>query len=409
MTLRRAGWERECDARRALFAPSLSEVSPNNDAMNTHSTRWFPAAALAAATALGGVLIGSQLSANPSVAGLSALDELQAMAEARARLVSHSDAMADLVSHAAPAVVNISSVRSGRDAGSFGLAPPGARGGQGSGVIVDPSGVVVTNHHVIANADALRVQLSDGRTLGAEVVGTDPGTDVAVVRLLGESDATYPALSFASAEPRPGETVAAIGNPFGLENSVSTGIVSAVGRDSMGITDFENFIQTDAAINPGNSGGALIDARGNLIGINTAIYSRSGGSQGIGFAIPAALVQDVMTDLQAHGRVRRGWLGVSIRDVPPKFADAVGVRGGAAVAFVQGESPAEAGGLVEGDVIVGVAGESVEDADALRDAVAGHAADATVALEVVREGERVTLDVTLGERPAPDQLRRFGR
>lgn len=377
--------------------------------MRTLSTRWRPVAALVAFAAVGGLLAGSSLSANPALGGLAALDELQDMAEARARLVSHSDAMADLIANASPAVVNISSVRSQPDNARRGFAPPRPSGGHGSGVIVDEAGVIITNHHVIQGANSLRVQLADGRTFDAELVGTDPATDVAVVRLVHEGEALFPALELADSDPRPGETVIAIGNPFGLDNSVSTGIVSATGRDRMGITDFEDFIQTDAAINPGNSGGALIDARGQLIGINTAIYSRSGGSQGIGFAIPTSLVRDVMDDLQEHGRVSRGWLGVSIRSIPEKLARAVGADGGAAVDYVDPASPAASSGLQAGDVVVSVDGQAVTDADGLRHAVARHAAGTEVSLEVVRDGAPLALPITLGERPAPDQLRGFGR
>ena len=289
-------------------------------------------------------------------------------------------------------------MRSQPDNARRGFTPPRPSGGHGSGVIVDEAGVIITNHHVIQGANSLRVQLADGRTFDAELVGTDPATDVAVVRLVHEGDALFPALELADTDPRPGETVIAIGNPFGLDNSVSTGIVSATGRDRMGITDFEDFIQTDAAINPGNSGGALIDARGQLIGINTAIYSL-GGSQGIGFAIPTSLVRDVMDDLEEHGRVSRGWLGVSIRSIPGCRA---GADGGAAVDYVDPASPAASSGLQAGDVVVSVDGQAVTDADGLRHAVARHAAG-TGRLEVVRDGAP-SRSPYARRAPGPDQL-----
>ncbi|MCB9766130.1 MAG: Do family serine endopeptidase [Alphaproteobacteria bacterium] len=269
----------------------------------------------------------------------------------------------------------------------------------GSGVIVAQDGVILTNNHVIQGAEEIQVTLSDGRSFDAELVGTDPKTDVAVVRLvdppddlrllpLGDSDAL-----------RLGEVVLAVGNPFGVGQTVTMGIVSAKGRAEVGIVDYEDFIQTDAAINPGNSGGALVNLRGELVGINTAILSRSGGYQGVGFAIPTGMARGVMDALMADGRVDRGWLGVEIQDVDADLVAALELpegSDGVLVAGVVDDSPAEAIGLERGDVIVSLNDHPVDSVSHLRNAVAAAGADAEVSMEVIRDGDRKTLTGALG-------------
>jgi serine protease Do len=272
--------------------------------------------------------------------------------------------------------------------------------GLGSGVIVTADGVVLTNHHVIEGAADIRVQTHDGRTFEAELVGSDQATDLAVLRL---RDATsLAALPFADSDGvRPGQLVLAIGNPFGLSGSVSMGIVSAVGRTRMGITDYEDFIQTDAAINPGNSGGALVNMQGELIGINTAILSRNGGYQGVGFAIPARMASHVLERLVRDGRVVRGWLGVGIQDLTPELARGLGTDVGAGVVLsdVQPGSPAAAAGLQRGDVVTHIDGQPVSGADALRHRVALLDPGREVRITGQREGRPLQRSVAIGERP----------
>src|SRR5216683_4553570 len=220
----------------------------------------------------------------------------------------------------------------------------------GSGVIVSTSGYVITNHHVVEAADEIEVALADGKKLLAKVVGNDPETDIAVLRVSAEN---LPAISFGSSETlRVGDVVLAIGNPFGVGQTVTSGIVSALGRTGLGINTFENFIQTDAAINPGNSGGALVDVNGNLLGINTAIYSRSGGSLGIGFAIPVSTARSVLESIITTGTVTRGWIGVEPQDVTPEIAESFGLeqKSGAIVAGVLQGGPADKAGIKPGDI-----------------------------------------------------------
>ncbi len=271
--------------------------------------------------------------------------------------------------------------------------------GLGSGVIVSEDGYIVTNNHVVEQADDMTVLLGDKRKFPAKLIGTDPKTDLAVIKI----DATgLPTLDWGdSTLLEVGELVLAVGNPFGLNQTVTMGIISAVGRANVGIVDYENFIQTDAAINPGNSGGALVNLQGQLIGINTAIFSRTGGYMGIGFAIPSQMVQGVMKSLIGHGKVIRGWLGVSIQELSQDMAkqfDAPDTNG-ALVGDVISGSPAEKAGIERGDIIRTYAGVAVKDSTHLRTLVADTTPDSPVPLEVWRNGKAKTLSVSIGEMP----------
>ncbi|MGA1040902.1 MAG: Do family serine endopeptidase [Burkholderiaceae bacterium] len=273
--------------------------------------------------------------------------------------------------------------------------------GLGSGVIVSPEGYVLTNHHVIETAEQIEVALADGRRAQARVVGTDPETDLAVLRIRLDN---LPVIRFGKpAEMRVGDTVLAIGNPFGVGLTVTQGIVSAVGRKQLRLSTFENFIQTDAAINPGNSGGALVDANGNLIGINTAIYSRSGGSMGIGFAISADMAKDVMESLIRSGRVSRGFIGVELQDVNADIAESFQLPSaeGSIIAGVVRGGPADRGGMKVGDVVVGVNAEKVRNQADLLSNVAAIAPGNKATFKVIRQGKPAKLVITVAERPAP--------
>jgi serine protease DegQ len=276
----------------------------------------------------------------------------------------------------------------------------------GSGVIVGTEGYILTNHHVIEAADDIEIALNDGRQAKAKVVGTDPESDLAVLKIELKE---LPAITFGRVEGvNVGDVVLAIGNPFGVGQTVTMGIVSALGRSHLGINTFENFIQTDAAINPGNSGGALIDSGGNLIGVNTAIYSRSGGSMGIGFAIPVSLAKVVMEQIIQSGSVTRGWIGVEVQDITPelaesfKLADAKGVL----IAGVVRNSPADRAGVRPGDVLLEVQGKPVPDSSTMLNVVAEARPGQTAALSLVRNGKPMTLQLTVGKRPpSPRTLR----
>ena len=275
----------------------------------------------------------------------------------------------------------------------------------GSGVIVRKDGVILTNNHVIEKADSIRVTLSDGREFEATVVGADPKSDVAVIRMKQPPKDLHPISLGDSNRLRLGEMVVAIGNPFGLGHTVTMGIVSAKGRANVGIVDYEDFIQTDAAINPGNSGGALIDLHGNLVGINTAIASRSGGYQGIGFAVPSNMARSVMTSLLKHGRVIRGWLGVAIQPVTRDLQKALGLKAarGVLVSDVVQDSPAARGGLRRGDVILKLGGETLRDPAHLRNRIAASGSGNKVRLTVLRKGKTLTLKLVLGELDGNDR------
>lgn len=271
----------------------------------------------------------------------------------------------------------------------------------GSGVIVSKDGLVLTNNHVVENAEEILITFTDEREMEAKIVGTDPKSDVAVLRLKGDLKGIEPIPIGDSTALRLGEIVLAMGNPFGLEHTVTMGIVSAKGRANVGITDYEDFIQTDAAINPGNSGGALINLKGELVGINTAIISRSGGYQGIGFAIPSNMAQSIMSSLVKYGKVIRGWLGVSIQDLDQGLAKAMGLdqTSGVLVSEVIEDSPAQKAGIKRGDVILKINGQQVNTTGKLRSTVASLGAGTKVSIDYVRNKEKKSGAVELGQLP----------
>jgi len=271
--------------------------------------------------------------------------------------------------------------------------------GLGSGVIVTSDGYIITNNHVVEGADELNVSLPDKRTFNAKVIGTDPKTDLAVIKI---DVSNLPALPWGDASQlEVGEMVLAVGNPFGLSQTVTMGIISAIGRANVGIVDYEDFIQTDAAINPGNSGGALVNLKGELIGINTAIFSQSGGYMGIGFAIPSTMAKSVMQSLIKHGKVIRGWIGLSIQDVTPDLAKEFGATEskGALVEDVLEDSPASKAKIERGDIITTYDGVTVRDSNHLRGLVADTAPGTTARLSVLRDKKTMDLNITIGELP----------
>ena len=273
--------------------------------------------------------------------------------------------------------------------------------GLGSGVIISPDGYILTNNHVVEGADEIAVTLTDSRNARARVIGTDPDTDLASLKI--ELDKLPVIVLGNSDELAVGDRVLAIGNPFGVGQTVTSGIVSALGRTQLGINTFENFIQTDAAINPGNSGGALVDANGNLMGINTAIYSRSGGSMGIGFAIPVSTAKMVLDGIVKDGQVTRGWIGVEPSELSPELAETFGVKATAGVIItgVLQDGPAAQAGLRPGDVIVRVGDKSIGSVPALLTSVAALKPGVQAPFEIQRGGSALTLDVTPGLRPTP--------
>ncbi|MCB1737421.1 MAG: Do family serine endopeptidase [Gammaproteobacteria bacterium] len=322
---------------------------------------------------------------------------------------------ADAVAHAQPAVVNIHTAKVIERERHPLLDDPFFRqflGRQlqsvprrrletslGSGVIISAQGYVITNHHVIDGADAIRVGLPDGRIIPTRVIGSDADTDIAVLKIdetdlpaavLGDSDAL-----------RVGDVALAIGNPFGVGQTVTMGIISATGRSELGISNFEDFIQTDAAINPGNSGGALINGRGELIGINTAIFSKSGGYQGIGFAIPSRLVREILEQIVSHGRVIRGWLGVETQDMTPELAESVGLPApkGVLVASIYRNSPAWNAGVRPGDVLTDIDGQALHRSTQTLKLIAANAPGKRLTLRGIRNGTRFETQAEVIERP----------
>ncbi|MDE2584071.1 MAG: Do family serine endopeptidase [Betaproteobacteria bacterium] len=271
--------------------------------------------------------------------------------------------------------------------------------GLGSGVIVSPDGYILTNYHVVEAADEIEVALSDSRQLKAKVIGADPESDLAVLQVKADK---LPAITLGQMESvRVGDVVLAIGNPFGVGQTVTMGIVSALGRSHLGINTFENFIQTDAAINPGNSGGALVDAQGNLIGINTAIYSRSGGSLGIGFAIPVSTVRSIMEQIIQTGTVTRGWVGVEAQEITPDLAESFGLADaeGAIIAGVLRGSPADGAGIKPGDILLAVGGQAVKDPQVMLDLIANLKPGSSVPFKLRRQQKLLELPVKIGKRP----------
>jgi serine protease Do len=338
--------------------------------------------------------------------------------------------ISDVAEKTVDSVVNISTVKTVRvERGAYGLplddpffrrffGPEGRNGrpdtrresSLGSGVIVSSDGVILTNNHVVRDADQVTVILHDNRKFDAKVVGADPASDLAVIRIDKKVDGLRPLPFGDSDKLRLGEVVLAIGNPFGLSHTVTMGIVSAKGRSNVGVAAYEDFIQTDAAINPGNSGGALINLRGELVGVNTAIASSTGEYQGIGFAIPANMAKSIMGTLAKGGKIVRGWIGVGLREVTPDIAEAIGLKkeGGALVGEVFDDGPGKKAGLQPGDVILAVDGKSMENMSHLRNTIAGLGANKRVTLRVFRDGREINLPVTLGERPENPEIARGG-
>ena len=272
----------------------------------------------------------------------------------------------------------------------------------GSGVIVSPDGYILTNHHVVEAADQIEVALSDGRKAKAHVIGSDPETDLAVIKI--ELSGNLPAITFGHPEQaQVGDMVLAIGNPFGVGETVTMGIVSALKRDHLGINIFEDFIQTDAAINPGNSGGALVDSYGNLLGINSAIYSPNGGSLGIGFAISATTAKKTMEQIIQHGSVTRGWVGAGVQELTPELAESfkLGDTKGVLITEVIRHSPAEQAGVKTGDILIAIGDKTINGSSAMLETVANLPPGKVVALKLLRNGATISLQVKIGKRPKP--------
>jgi len=360
----------------------------------TLKPEWLPSKALAPAT--GGV-VPVQTTGEPPAA------------------VARAHSYHDAVRKATPSVVNIFTTKEVRTPrhpflndplfrrffGENFSEQPERSSSLGSGVIVSSAGYILTNSHVVEAADEIEVLLVDGRKLLAKQVGNDAESDLAVLRVEAEQ---LPAITFGSSEGlRVGDVVLAIGNPFGVGQTVTSGIVSALGRSQLGINTFENFIQTDAAINPGNSGGALVDAAGNLVGINTAIYSRSGGSMGIGFAIPVSTAKQVMDSIIKTGSMTRGWIGVEVQEITPALAESFKLKDGkgAIIAGVLRGGPADKAGIKPGDVLLGIQDKQVTDPQNMLNLVAGLQPGESAKLKLRRGQEEVEVSVVVGKRPKP--------
>jgi len=374
-----------------------------------------------------GLVFGTGLMAGMLVWGHSSLTTSHA-ASAPAPLqgtmlgAGPSHGFADVAKRVTPAVVNVTTVMTEKI--SRGLAVPderrdrldeffgkpveppgrGPQKGQGSGVITSPDGYILTNNHVIANAREVSVTLPDKREFKGRIVGTDPKSDLAVVKI----NATHlPAVTWGDASAlQVGEYVLAVGNPFGLNSTVTLGIVSALGRGHMGITQYEDFIQTDAAINPGNSGGALVNTQGELVGINTAIFSQTGGYQGVGFAVSTTMAKPIYESLVRTGKVVRGYLGVGIQDLNQDLAQSFKLSDakGALISDVKGDSPADRAGLQQGDVVIEYQGVKVEDGVALQRFVTRTTVGTKVLVKVIRDGRERELTIRVGEQPEQEQI-----
>lgn len=269
----------------------------------------------------------------------------------------------------------------------------------GSGVIVSPKGYILTNHHVVAAADEVEVALIDGRKAKARVIGSDPGTDLAVLKINLKN---LPAITFGQSDDvMVGDIVLAVGNPFGVGQTVTMGIVGALGRSQVGISTFENFIQTDAAINPGNSGGALTDTSGNLIGINTAIFSRSGGSLGVGFAVPVDVAKQIMVQIIETGSVTRGWLGITMQDITEELAESFGLEvvAGVLVPAVLKDGPADLAGMKPGDILIAINGKPMAHSSDVLNLVAELPPGEEVPITIIRDNKEMTVQVLVGTRP----------
>lgn len=366
--------------------------------------------------ALVGVLLALLIiQRNPEWVGLPEQEVHLQQAPLLSRLQQGPGTYADAVTRAAPAVANLYTTKMVSRPGNSMLDDPLFRrffgdnlpqqkrmeSSLGSAVIMSPEGYLLTNNHVTAGADQIVVALRDGRETTASLVGSDPETDLAVLKIdlkdlpvmtLGRSDGI-----------RTGDVCLAIGNPFGVGQTVTMGIISATGRNQLGLNTYEDFIQTDAAINPGNSGGALVDASGNLVGINTAIFSKSGGSQGIGFAIPIKLALEVMQSIIEHGSVIRGWLGVEVQPLTPELAESFGLQdqGGVVVAGVYRDGPAALAGMQPGDIILDIDDKKAVDGRTAMNQVARTKPGEKISIQVLRNGKHVTLQAEVGLRPPP--------
>ena len=378
--------------------------------------RWYGAASLLLVI---GIFVGLLLASR-----LDLMTQLTAKSQVSSKsvdtLTQLSEALSEVAAVSTPSVVNISTTRviNSRDEAPFDFFDdPFFRrffGDQlprqdvpkehkeqslGSGVIVSEDGYIITNNHVIEKAQEIKVLLGDKRDFKATLIGADPKTDLAVIKIEARG---LPALPWGDANKlKVGELVFAIGNPFGLNQTVTMGVISAVGRANVGIADYEDFIQTDAAINPGNSGGALLNVRGELVGINTAIISRTGGYQGIGFAVPSSMARQVMDSLVKYKKVVRGWLGVSIQEVTSELAEEFGVRNlkGALVSRVMKGSPADKAGIRQGDVILQFNGKDVEDTGHLRNMVSQTPLASKVKIRLLRQKKEIEVEVVVSELP----------
>jgi serine protease DegS len=352
----------------------------------------------------------------PELAGLPSRDVHLRQIESSTLPAQGPVSYADAVSLAAPSVVNLfTSTLADSPLTTLPDNPPLAKdlprkrrleSSLGSAVIMSPEGYLLTNNHVISGAEQILVALKDGRETVARVIGSDPETDLAVLKIDLDN---LPAITLGRSEQvKIGDVVLAIGNPFGVGQTVTMGIISATGRNRLGLNTYEDFIQTDAAINPGNSGGALVDARGNLLGVNTAIFSKSGGSQGIGFAIPGKLALEVMQAIIEHGRVIRGWLGIEVQPLTPELAESFGLEGrpGIIVAGLYRGSPGMNAGLQPGDVILSIGGEPASNSLRSMNQVARMKPGEMLSIEILRKGQPLELTAEVGLRPLPASAER---
>jgi serine protease Do len=383
-------------------------------------------AAVVLAACAAGFLFGSAYSIG-SATGVAAPQQLAKTTSSAPAVpdgISWQDGFASVAARALPAVVNISSSKTVRSpmmpffddpffqqffGRQFQIPRERRAKSLGSGVVVTADGYILTNNHVVEGAEDITVSLGDKREFKAKVVGTDSRTDIALVKV---NASNLPVLAFGdSAKVRVGEFAIAIGNPFGIGQTVTMGIISAIGRGNLGIEDYEDFIQTDAAINPGNSGGALVNARGELIGVNTAILSgQGGGNQGVGFAIPVNMAKQVMDQIMKTGKVTRGYLGAWIQPVTPEIAKAFELKekGGALLSDLEPGGPAAKAGLQRGDVVLALNGQPVDDSNAFRLKISMTAPGSTVRLKISRNGSEKEIPVVLGEMPAGDERSESG-
>jgi serine protease Do len=377
-------------------------------------TRFFLFASVLIAA---GIIVGLVLSSTLNIHTTGYSQEVPP--EATELLNKISNAMAAVAEAVRPSVVNISTTRIIKTPESPFLEDPFFRRffgepGQipkerkamslGSGVVIDKNGLILTNNHVVKGAEEIKVTLADNREFNGKVIGTDAKTDLALVRIEAKD---LPAIKLGDSDKlQVGDTVIAVGSPYGLNQTVTSGIVSAVGRANVGISDYEDFIQTDAAINPGNSGGALVNAKGELVGVPTAIFSTTGGYQGIGFAIPANMAKTVIDSLLKKGKVIRGWLGIWIQPLTPDLAKKFGLREekGALISDVVEGGPAEKAGLKGGDLVVEYGGKPVDDPAHLRNMVANTAPGTEVPVKIIREGKTETIKVKITEQPAEEAM-----